>query len=105
MGGARLLRLAQQLAVSEVAYRAGVWRTFKRCIRDLSASNQIAAQRGFEFTQPPAMVGALIDHLTRGVDIVDFGDREHERAALRITLPNRTGADGGRSGQSEAQRS
>jgi len=93
MGGAGLQRLVQQLTVMDVAHRAGVWRTFKRCIRHLSARCQIAAQRGFEFTQPPAMVGALIDHLTGGVDIVDFGDGEHERRRLRPTLPDRTGAD------------
>src|SRR5215203_5924852 len=103
MGGAGLPRLAQQLAVMDVAYRAGVWRTFKCCIRYLSARRQIAAQRGFEFTQPPAMVGALIDYLTRGVDIVDFSDGEHERRRLRPTLPDRTGADNSGFGQSEAQ--
>src|ERR671910_2340764 len=95
MGGAGLLRLAQQLTIVDVADRAGVWRTFKRCIRYLSARYQIAAQRGFEFTQPPAMVGALIDHLTRGVDIVDFGDGEHGRRPLRPPLPDRTGAENG----------
>jgi hypothetical protein len=104
MGGAGLLGLAQQLTVLDVAHRAGVWRTFQRCIRYFSARCQIAAQRGFEFTQPPAVVGALVDRLTRGVDIVDFGNRKHERAALRIALPNRTGADDSRGGQSEAHR-
>src|SRR6478736_4605104 len=98
MGGAGLLCLAQQLAVSKVAHRAGVWRTFKRCIRYFSARYQIAAQRGFEFTKPPAMVGALVDHLTRGVDIVDFGDGEHERRRLRPNLPGGTGADNSGSG-------
>src|SRR3954449_548537 len=103
MRGAGLLRFAKQLTVIDVAHRAGVWRTFERSIRYLSARCQIAAQCGFEFTQPPAVVDALVDHLTRGVDIVDFGDGEHEWAALRITLPNSTGADDGRGGQSEAQ--
>src|SRR3954466_11965812 len=103
MGGAGLLRLAQQLTVMDVAHRAGVWRTFKRCVRYLSARYQIAAQRGFEFTQPPAMVGALIDRLTRGVDIVDFGDGEHERRGLRPTLPDREGADKRGGDQGEAQ--
>ncbi len=48
------------------------------------------------------MVGALIDDLARGVDIVDFGDRQHRRLALRPALPNRTGAENGGGDQSEA---
>jgi hypothetical protein len=37
------------------------------------------------------MVGTLIDHLARGIDILDFGDRKGGRFALRQALPNRTG--------------
>src|SRR3954471_16513860 len=103
MGGAGLLRLAQQLTVMDVAHRASVWRTFKRCIRYLAACCQITAQRGFEFTQPPAMVGALIDRLTRGVDIMDFGDGEYGRRRLRPALPDRAAAENSGGGQSEAQ--
>ena len=93
MGGAGLLRLAEQLTVIDVAHRTGVGRTLERCVRHPSARRQIAAQRGFELTQAPAMVGALIDHLTRGVDIVDFGDREHGSRSLRVAWPDWTGAE------------
>jgi len=39
------------------------------------------------------MVGALIDHLTRGVDIVDLGDSEHGRRPLRLAVPDATGTE------------
>ncbi|MEO6840551.1 MAG: hypothetical protein ABI192_07270 [Bradyrhizobium sp.] len=56
------------------------------------------------------MIGALIDHLTRGIDILDFGDRHDGRLALAfpftrslgLALPNRTGAENGGGNQDEA---
>ena len=47
------------------------------------------------------MVGALIDHLARGVDIMDFGDREEWHFTLRPALPNGTDAENGGSEQSQ----
>ncbi len=41
------------------------------------------------------MVGALIDNLARRVAILDFRDRKDGRLALRLNLPNRTGAANG----------
>ena len=49
------------------------------------------------------MIGALIDHLARGIDILDFGDCQHRRLALRPALPNRTGAENGGGKQAEAE--
>src|ERR1700730_2384640 len=47
------------------------------------------------------MVGVLIDDLARGVGILDFGDRQHGRLALRLALPNRAGvaSSGGNQGK------
>ena len=47
------------------------------------------------------MVGALIHDLARGVDILDFGDREDGRLRLRPALRNRTGAESGGGYQGE----
>ena len=49
------------------------------------------------------MVGALVDHLARGVDIVYFGDRENGRRSLRPSLPDSTGAKNCDSDQSESR--
>ena len=59
----------------------------------LSARRQIGAQRRFEFAQASEMVGALIDDLARGIDILDFRDREDGHLALRPALPDRTGIE------------
>jgi hypothetical protein len=48
------------------------------------------------------MVGALIDDLARGVGILDFGDRQHRRLALRMALPNRVGIESGGGNQGKA---
>jgi hypothetical protein len=42
------------------------------------------------------MVGTLIDHLTRGIAILDFGDCKGGRLALRQALPNRIAEENGR---------
>ena len=49
------------------------------------------------------MIRALIDHLARGIDILDFGDSQHRGLGFRPALPNRTGADHGDGKQAEAQ--
>jgi hypothetical protein len=49
------------------------------------------------------MVGTLIDYLARSVDILDFGDREDGRLALRLTLPNSAGVQDGGGDQADAR--
>ena len=101
IAGAGRLRLVEQLTWIDVANRTGVWWTVKGDVSNLSARYQIGEQRGFEFAQASEMVGALIDDLARGVAILDFGDRQHGRLALRPALPNRIGAEnnGGKQGK------
>jgi hypothetical protein len=97
--------LAGQLRGIDVADRTGVWRTVKDDAAHPSARHEIGTQRSFEFAQAPHMVGALIYNLARRVDVLDFGDREHKRVALRMALPEGPGADNDGGGQGEAQRS
>ena len=75
IAGAGRLRLAEQLIRVDVANRTGVRRAIECDVSHLSARRQIGAQRRFEFAQASEMIGALIDDLARGVDILDFGDR------------------------------
>src|SRR5882724_2547429 len=93
--GAGRLRLGEQLIRFDIADRTGVGRAIERDVSYLSARHEIGAQRSFEFAQAPEMLGALIDDLARGIDILDFGDRENGYLALRPALPHRTGAENG----------
>ena len=102
IAGARRLRLFEQSIDLDVADRTGAWRTIEGGIPDLAARRQIATQRGLEFAQTPEMIGALIDHLTRGVDVLNFGDGQHRRLALRPAWPNRADAEGDGGKQAEA---
>jgi hypothetical protein len=101
--GAGRLRLVEQLIGDDIANRTGVWRTIESDVPYLSARRQIGAQCGFEFAQASEMIGALIEHFAGRVDILDFGDRDDGRLALRLTLPNGAGVDNGGGNQSEAR--
>ena len=101
IAGAGRLRLAEQLIYVDVADRTGVWRAIKVEVPYLSARRQIGAQRRFEFAQASEMVGALIGHLAGSIDILDFGDRDDGRLALRPALPNRIGNEHSDGDQSE----
>jgi hypothetical protein len=47
------------------------------------------------------VVGALIGNFARRVDILDLGNRQDGRLALRLALPNDTGGEKCRDDQSE----
>ena len=102
IGGAGRLRLVELLIRIDVANRTGARRAIENAVPNLSARRQIGAQRRLEFAQPPEMIGALIDHLARGIDILDFGNGQHRRLALRPAWPNRTGVQGSGDKQAEA---
>jgi hypothetical protein len=49
------------------------------------------------------MIGALIDDLARGVDVLDFGDRDDRRLALRQNMPAWTAATSRGGNQNKAE--
>ena len=109
IAGAGRLSLVEQLTGFDIANRTGVRRTIQGDVLHFSARRQIGAQRGFEFAQAPEVVDALIDDLAGGVDILDFGDRNDGRFALRESWPARTdatrhGGNQGKAARSQADR-